>query len=158
MSGFWQYWYADYPILEYRIQVCMRCCVLGPCSLGHWHQLACRLQTSKGHCSCAHRWVAMHAVQNVIGFGVGGVCFSAGGFLLYAQAAYAKCRVMPAESVPSAGIANTASFDGEGHVLNGKEQVKHQDVLVRRHLENAERCRSRSACGALVWLCPVEAS
>lgn len=31
--------------------------------------------------------------QNIIGFGIGGLFFSAGGFLLYAQGSVAKCKV-----------------------------------------------------------------
>lgn len=49
--------------------------------------------------------VQMYRIQNDIGFGIGGLFFSAGGFLLYAQGSVAKCKVQ----------SSTTTHDVLGH-------------------------------------------
>lgn len=70
--------------------------------------------------------------QNDIGFGIGGLFFTAGGFLLYAQTSVAKCKVSMAEDVSAVVVHKGSDGEGEGVVLNSKPQAHPaHDVLVR---------------------------
>lgn len=70
--------------------------------------------------------------QNDIGFGIGGLFFTAGGFLLYAQTSVAKCKVAMAVDVSAVVVQKDIEGNGEGVVLNSKPQAHPaHDVLVR---------------------------
>ena len=91
MSGFIEYWYGEINLTLYRIQVRP----LAPASI--WRSVVSALALHTRPCLSSQQNGKLTVplnTQNVVGFGLGGFMFTSGGFLLYAQAAFAKCTVI----------------------------------------------------------------